>query len=335
MGGLTGEPLDEDGLIHRYFAPLATDPGALALADDAATYAVPAGHEVVLTADAVVAGVHFFPDDPPDLVARKALRVNISDLVAKGATPSGYLLTLVLGQGWTTDWVERFAAGLAEDQAIFDLTLLGGDTVRTPGPTSVSITALGNVPAGRAPRRTEAAAGQLLYVTGTIGDSALGLQLREHPERAAEWGLCAAERDYLLGRYLLPEPRPAVAPLLLRFARAAMDISDGLGIDTARLCEASGVSAVIEAERIPLSGAARKVLDADPAALERIVTGGDDYEVLFSADPKAAPALETAFAAAEIPLARIGELAPREAPALRILRNGQPMRLARLGFRHF
>lgn len=332
---LNEAPLDEDGLIRRYFAPLATHPGALALTDDAATYAVPQGRELVLTVDAVVAGVHFFPGDPADLMARKALRVNVSDLVAKGATPTGYLLTLVLGDGWSRDWVERFAEGLAADQAAYGMTLLGGDTVRSDGPTCVSITALGTVPTGEAPRRNAATAGQFLYVTGTIGDSALGLTLRRDPALAERWGLSGEERDHLLGRYLLPDPKPAAAPLVLRFAHASMDVSDGLAIDTSRLCSASRVSAVIEAEQVPLSPAAARALAADPAVLETLLTGGDDYEVLFSADAASDGALRAAFAASGVPVACIGRLTAAQDAAVAIRHHRQPLPLRRLGFRHF
>ena len=156
-----GRP-DEDDLIARFFGPLATAPGALGLKDDAATLAVPAGKELVLTTDAVVSGVHFLPEDAAAAVARKALRVNVSDLVAKGATPAAYLLTMALPDGWTEDWVEAFAEGLAEDQREFGMSLLGGDTVGTPGPLWVSVAAFGFAPAGRVPRRTAARPGQRL-----------------------------------------------------------------------------------------------------------------------------------------------------------------------------
>lgn len=329
------QALDEDTLIRRYFAPLATHPGALGLADDAATFPVPAGREIVLTADALVSGVHFFAEDPPDLVARKALRVNVSDLVAKGAVPEGYLLTLGLGDGWTADWVAGFAQGLAEDGARFAVALLGGDTVRTNGPSFISVAALGTVPAGEARRRTAARPGHLLYATGTIGDAALGLLLRRRPDAAAAWGLSDRERTHLLDRYLLPQPNPAAAPLVLRFAGAAMDVSDGLAIDAGRLCRASGVSASIDVERVPLSDAARRAVAVDAALLETAITGGDDYEVLFTAESGDAGALEQAFATAGIALARIGAIGPPREPVLEILSGGRPMALARLGFRHF
>src|SRR5690349_10871081 len=165
----------EDALVARYFRPLATDPGAFGLDDDAAALK-PDGNDVVVTTDAIVEGVHFLPDDPPDTIARKALRVNLSDLAAKGAVPAGFVLTLALR---STDerWLKPFAAALGEDIARFGCPLLGGDTVSTPGPLMVSVTAFGRVPAGRMVHRSGASAGERVMVTGTIGDAALGLAI--------------------------------------------------------------------------------------------------------------------------------------------------------------
>ncbi len=204
----SGKPASgEDALIARYFRPLATDPGAFGLDDDAAALK-PDGNDIVVTTDAIVEGVHFLPDDPPDTVARKALRVNLSDLAAKGAMPAGFVLTLALRHA-DEAWLKPFAAALGEDAAQFACPLLGGDTVSTPGPLMVSVTAFGRVPPGKMVHRSGAKAGERVMVTGTIGDAALGLAvLRGGKVHAAATDTAA--RDALVERYRVPQPRVAV-----------------------------------------------------------------------------------------------------------------------------
>jgi thiamine-monophosphate kinase len=326
---------DEDTLIARYFRPLATAPGAALLLDDAASYIPPDNHEVVLTNDALIAGVHFFPDDPPDAVARKALRVNISDLAAKGARPVGYLLTLALPENWTDGWLESFAEGLSVDQEEYGLSLFGGDTVKTPGPFWLSITAFGVIPEGCIVRRQGAIAGQRLYVTGTIGDAALGLRLRQDSALKNRWHLDMQANDHLLDRYLLPEPRVLAAPLILRFASASMDISDGLIGDIQRMCLASNVGAVIEVERIPLSPAASQAVNRDAAALATVLTGGDDYEILCAVDPDAAEGFEQEAAEHGMRVTAIGTLTAPFADSVRVERHGRPLILDKLAYHHF
>src|SRR5215813_12805300 len=218
----------EDRLIATYFRPLATHPGAFDLTDDAAAIAPPPGCDLVLTTDGVISGVHFFADDPADAVARKALRINLSDLAAKGAAPLGFLLSIGLPAGLPADWLKSFARGLSEDAEHYGCPLLGGDTDRSPGAITVYIAALGTVPHGGMVRRKGAQPGDVVVVTGTIGDAALGLLLRRDAAAAGRWRLDAATRDHLLGRYLLPQPRTAMAQALRRHANAAIDVSDGL-----------------------------------------------------------------------------------------------------------
>src|SRR5216684_14552 len=200
----------EDRLIARYFRPLASHPGALGLADDAAILVPPEGCDIVLKADAIIGGVHFFADDPADSVARKALRVNLSDLAAKGARPLGFLLSLALPKDIDDAWLAAFAQGLGEDAQIYSCPLFGGDTDRTPGPITVSISAFGAVPTGTMVRRSGARPGDIVFVTGTIGDAALGLKLRRARRFAARWGLDAAMLVHLATRYRLPDPRTAL-----------------------------------------------------------------------------------------------------------------------------
>jgi thiamine-monophosphate kinase len=316
--------MTEDDLIARYFAPLA-GPGGLGLKDDVALLTPPPGRDLVVTADALVAGVHFFAEDPPDAIAAKALRVNLSDLAAKGATPLGFLLSLALPRDAAPEWLEAFAKGLGEDARHYGCPLLGGDTVRTPGPLTLSITALGTVEPGRAPLRTAARAGDLVYVSGTVGDAALGLQLR----LGRGPGLAPALRDALLDRYLRPQPRLALAPALVH-ARAAMDVSDGLVGDLAKMLRASGVGGVLELARVPLSPAAQAWLAAEAGAVEIAVTGGDDYEVLAAVPPEQAAAFE---AAAKIRVTRIG-LVTNGAFEVRGL-AGAPVEFASGSYSHF
>ncbi len=323
----------EDDLIARYFGPLA-GPGGLELKDDAALVSPPAGQDLVLTVDAIVAGVHFLPDDPPDSIGRKALGVNLSDLAAKGADPLGFLLTLSLPTDWTETWLAAFCAGLGGMARELGCPLLGGDTVRTPGPLSISITALGAVPAERMIRRTSAAPGQAICVTGTIGDAALGLALSlpEPPPWAG--ALSEAERAYLVDRYRNPRPRTTFAAAMREHATAAMDVSDGLAGDLAKMLRASGVSGTLALENVPLSPAAKTALAAAPELLTTIVSGGDDYEILLTAAPDNVDVLAREAAALGLGLAVVGEVRAGAEP-LAVLRHGAPFPLAGLSFQHF
>ncbi len=306
----------EDRLIARYFKPIATHPGAFGLIDDAASSQPPAGCDLVLTVDGIVGGVHFFPDDPPDTVARKALRVNLSDLAAKGAKPIGFLLTLALPKEIGDAWLAPFARGLGADADLFGCPLLGGDTVRTPGPVTISIAAFGAVPHGKTIRRAGAKPGDRVVVTGTIGDAALGLLLRRDPAAAGALGArLASQRDHLAARYLVPEPRSAIAEFLGNYASAAMDVSDGLAGDLAKLCRASGVDAEVEMARVPLSDAARAAVAKEPALIETVVTGGDDYEVLACVPAGKVEAFRQKSSAAGVAVTEIGTVIAGEGEA--------------------
>jgi thiamine-monophosphate kinase len=254
----------EDRLIARFFRPLVKHAGAFNLTDDAATLALGPDQELVLTVDAIVGGVHFFPEDAADLVAKKALRVNLSDLAAKGAKPAGFLLTLALPSSVDDAWLDLFARGLGSDADGYACPLLGGDSVRTPGPIAISITALGSVLKGTMVRRSGARVGDAVVVTGTIGDAALGLGLRDVVKAAKRWQLDNKHQQHLVRRYLLPQPRDAIAEAVRQHATAAMDVSDGLVGDLTKLCVASGVSAEIDVPRVPLSDAARAFLGWSP-----------------------------------------------------------------------
>jgi thiamine-monophosphate kinase len=325
--------LSEDDLIARFFAPLAGE-GGLGLRDDAALLRPDPGHDLILTVDALVAGVHFFPDDPPGAVAVKALGVNVSDLAAKGASPAGFLLSLALPDEWTEPWLAAFAAGLGEAARAFACPLLGGDTVRANGPLSLSVTAVGQVPEGRMVRRAPARTGDRLCVTGTIGDAALGLDLRRGTDAPWMASLAEAERAFLLDRYLRPRPRVALGPVLREHARAAMDVSDGLAGDLAKMMRASSVSAVVDLSGVPLSAAARAALAAEARLMDRIVTGGDDYEILCTVPEANVPAFLAAGAAAGVPAAVIGTVVEGEGPPA-FWDEGGERRFTRGSFSHF
>ena len=293
----------EDSLIARYFKPIATDPGAFALIDDAAVLQAQ-GADIVVTTDAIVEGVHFLPDDPPGTVARKALRVNLSDLAAKGAAPAGFVLTLALRH---TDeaWLKPFAAALGKDARHYGCPLLGGDTVATPGPLMISVTAFGRVPAGKMVHRSGAKPGDRVLVTGTIGDAALGLAVLKGGKVHAALSDVSA-RELLIGRYRVPQPRTALAAIVRDHAHAAMDVSDGLAGDLTKLCGVSGVSAVIDLESIPLSNPARDLLSSGIVGIETLIAGGDDYEILCTVAEDRADAFVQAAQRAGVVISSIG-----------------------------
>jgi thiamine-monophosphate kinase len=322
---------DEFSLIADLFAPLAAlAPGAFGLKDDAASFLPSAGMELVLTVDALVEGVHFLPDDPAASIARKLLRVNLSDLAAKGAVPRGYLLTTAWRPDTPLGWIRDFAGGLARDQDIFGLSLWGGDTVSTPGPLTFSLTAIGEVPQGRMLRRAGAQAGDAIFVTGTIGDAALGLAVCQGRLAPA-----AGDGAALVARYRLPEPRTALGPGLVGLAHAALDVSDGLMADLTHLCEVSGLGARVKAHGLPLSPSAARCLAAGPELLETVLTGGDDYEILFTAAPGKSTEIERLGARTGTTITRIGTMLEAGQGVTAIDVAGQPMALSRLGFRHF
>jgi thiamine-monophosphate kinase len=320
----------EDELIARFFAPLATHPGALGLTDDAAFLTPPQGHDLVLKTDAIIGGVHFFPEDAAHTVACKALRVNLSDLAAKGARPLGFLMSLALPKEIGDNWLENFAEGLRGDSVLYACPLFGGDTDRTPGPITVSVAMFGSVPQGTMVRRAGASPRDRVFVSGTVGDAALGLALR----RGAAWKLAEPERQHLISRYLLPQPRSALAEAVRTHASASMDVSDGLAGDFAKLCRASGVGATIEAARVPFSDAARAVLAAEPAMLETALSGGDDYEIVCTVPPQKADSFYAAAAAAKVPVSDIGEIAGEDGARFLGL-DGAPLAFAQASYSHF
>lgn len=332
---MTGRDTRKSGefeLIARYFAPLAArSAGAFGLEDDAALYQPEPGRDLVLTKDAIAAGVHFLPSDPYDLVAQKLMRVNLSDLAAKGAVPRGYLLALAWPETVTDGDVALFAEGLAKDQDIFGIGLLGGDTVKSLGPAVFSLTAIGDVARGGMVRRSGARAGDAIFVTGTLGDAALGLKAAQGELEISS----LLHRRALIQRYRLPQPRVSIGTGLSGAASAGIDISDGLASDLTHLCEASNLRGRIVQSALPLSEAARHVLKKDAGLWPSILSGGDDYELLFTAGDEAAPRLEMLARGSGVPITRIGYVEEGAPEVLMEDLQGKTAALEAGGYTHF
>lgn len=332
---------DEFGLIARFFAPLAKGaPAALGLTDDAAIVPVPAGRSLVVTTDMLVSDVHFLATDPPDSVGWKALAVNLSDLAAMGATAASYVLGVALPSAWRDEalcaWLTGFTAGLAQMQAEWGISLVGGDTVSTSGPLCLSVTALGTIGRGRELRRSGARPGDTVFVSGTIGDAAMGLRQLTGRQLVA---LQPELADRVVDRYRRPTPRLALGQALLGLASACADISDGLVADLGHICDASGVGASIDAARVPFSDAGRKVLAENAAAVSELMTGGDDYELVFTAPSEQALAVAQAAEATGVPVSAIGRTTGRddsESPLVSVYGpDGKALDIGRGGWTHF
>lgn len=332
MTGDTPGPLGEFDRIRRHFRPLTRSfPGSLGLTNDAALIDVPPGRQLIVTTDGMVAGVHFLASDPPADIAAKLLRVNLSDVAAMGAAPLAYTLVTALPKAIGDDWLAAFAAGLAEEQARFGIGLAGGDSVSTSGPISLTVTAFGLVPTGEGLPRSGGKPGDLVFVTGTIGDAALGLRIQLDGRDPAD-----ADEAYLLGRLRRPEPRMSVGPLLRGIARAALDVSDGLVADLGHIAEESALRAEIDVDRVPLSDAARRALSRGTVSIAALITGGDDYELLFSAPADRRDEIAALATRTGVPITEIGRLSAGEAGRVEVLRDGGvPLALSSRGWTHF
>ncbi len=316
--------------IERIFAPLAEGfPGAFGLTDDAALVTPGAGRELVVTTDTMVAGIHFIGDEDAGEIAAKLLCVNLSDLAAMGAAPLAYMLNIALPGDIDDAWLEGFSAGLERIQSSFAVALAGGDSVATPGALTLTITAFGEAASGQVLRRSGAEAGDIVYVSGTIGDAALGLKAL----RGELTGLSSEYREELIGRYRLPRPRVALGERLVGLASAAIDVSDGLAADLGHILDASGAGAEIEAACVPLSEPAAAALRNDAGLLEVILTGGDDYELLFTVAPGGESRVAALSSEVSLPLTAIGRINPDGGLTV-VAGNGEPIILARKGWEH-
>lgn len=331
---MSGERPDEFAIIERYFAPLAGE-GAFGLRDDAALLGQ-SDCPIVVTQDALAEGIHFFSQDPPDLVARKAVRVNLSDLAAKGAVPTAISIALGLSDNWEERWIADFAKGLGEDCHGYGISMTGGDTFRSPGGTVIAVTALGEIRTGEYRSRLGADDGDCLFVTGTIGDGALGLLARkailglgDAPE-----GLSQSQLETLQWRYLLPNPPVHFAEVVAEFASASMDISDGLAGDLEKLAAASGFDAEVNIDDVPMSDEVA-TLSSDPALLSAALTGGDDYQILFTVPPGNVEGMRNAAAKAGIKVRELAEVHSGSGKVTFLDKDGEVMRLGSKSWNHF
>lgn len=319
--------MQEFNWIKQYFAPLSRgEAGGLGLTDDVALITPPAGQQLVITTDTLHEGVHFLANTDPAMIARKALRVNLSDLAAKGVAPHAYLLALSLGAACDEHWIRQFTTGLAEDQALFGCHLIGGDTTRSLGPLSITITMMGFSPPNQLLLRSGATAGDVIYVSGTIGDAAIGLHQLQHtplPTSLDRIGL-----EYAISRYHLPQPRVALGQALVGIATASMDVSDGLIQDLEHVCTYSGVGAEVHLSRI-------LTLCTSPTDALRttLVTAGDDYELLFTAPPAQASALASLSLHTGVAITPIGTITATAGVNL-YDSNGDKLLLEKKGYQH-
>jgi thiamine-monophosphate kinase len=332
MARASRRALDEFALIARCFRPLAAgEKGAFALTDDAAVLGLPRNARLVATTDCLIEGVHFPEGAAPEDIAPKLLRVNLSDLAAMGAEPRWYLLAAGFARGTTAAWIGRFARALRAEQRKFGVVLAGGDTVAAPGRACFTVTALGTTGKGGGLLRSGARTGDDVYVSGTIGDAALGLRVLR-----GELRLPARHARRLVDRYHRPSPRIALGRRLTGVARAAIDVSDGLIADLGHICEASRLGAIVDANAVPLSPAGRAALRTRPRLLKDVLAGGDDYELVFTAPPGLRARIRAISRGLGVPVTRIGKMVRAHARTVKVKGpDGRPMALARTGWRHF
>ena len=315
--------MDEFDLIRRYFAPLAGSPGADGLRDDVAEIAP----GLIATKDAIVEGVHFLSNDPIATVAQKLVRVNVSDIIAKGGRPDAALLALVWPKGRAHEQLGDFSRALGAELARWGAHLVGGDTTSTDGPLTLSLTLLGRVGERGPVRRSGAQPGDDVWVSGTIGDGALGLMAAT----GVLGNLSAEASNLLVSRYRVPEPpRLAFADLVAKYATGSIDVSDGLVADAGHVAEASGVRLVIRSADVPLSPAANFYVTNEQVSLQALLTGGDDYQTLFAAPASARDAI-----------ARTGQIVTRigtveQSAGVKVLdASGADMPFDKAGWKHF
>jgi thiamine-monophosphate kinase len=324
------EKLGEFDIISRLFKPLSRGyEGALALQDDAAILPPLDDYERIITTDCVISGVHFRTDDPPGSVAARALGVNVSDLAAMGAIPEAYTLALAIAHGTSTHWLESFAQHLSEMQSRYEITLIGGDTVSTPGPLSITITAIGQLPMGTALKRSTAKPGDDIYVSGTIGDGALGLKVGLDIDQPEIPGISKKSAEFLLNRFQYPQARLKLGQALRQsgLVHGCCDISDGLIADLGHICLTSGCGGEINVDLVPLSEAVQEVVQHDPAFFQTALTGGDDYELIFTVPPDQSDAIDAIAQDTAVKITRIGHMTGPENDLNEVILNGKNAQL--------
>jgi thiamine-monophosphate kinase len=309
-------------LIAKYFRRPVSDPSVLIGSGDDAAVVAPS-QPLAISTDTLVAGVHFLASADPARLAERALAVNLSDMAAMGAQPRWFTLALTLPRV-EARWLENFSDGLYACASRYDVALIGGDV--TAGPLCLSIHIIGEVAADQVLRRSGASSGDGVFVTGSPGDAAAGLEI------ASQGAALTADTQFLVDRFELPVPRVGAGLALRGIASAAIDISDGLLADLGRLCAASDVGACIDVEKLPVSAPLQRVVGMEQAR-EFALSGGDDYELCFTAPLRAADDLPDLFSHLELAVTRIGVC--RDGAGVDCLLDGEPWTPSRRGYEHF
>ncbi|MEX0300658.1 MAG: thiamine-phosphate kinase [Kordiimonas sp.] len=315
---------DEFDLIAQYFAPLAGEAG-LELKDDAACIKARPGYDCIVSKDILVEGTHFFEGANPFDLAFKALAVNVSDLAAKGAKPAIYFLGLSLPTTIEENWLKSFSAGLQVAQDSYPVELAGGDTTSTKGPITISITALGYVEESSMIKRSGAKVEDDVYVTGTLGDAAIGLKALQADPSAS---------GYLVARYHRPQARLQIGLSLHGIANSAADVSDGLLADLGHICNASKVGVTIQQAKLPLSPSTEAALRENSSFADLVWSGGDDYEILFTSPRSNRQQIEQLSSEVAVPITRIGTVEQGEGVRL-VDQSGNLVQVKNVGFQHF
>lgn len=329
--------MTENEFIETYLKPLCTTPEAFNLSDDAACLTPCGGFDIILSKDLLIEDHHFLKSDSPEDIAHKALAVNLSDIAAKGAQPIGFLLGLAFPNAPDPNWASAFTSELKQMIETYDCPLLGGDTTGTKGPLAISVTILGQIETGKMIRRNTAKPGDIIYVSGALGDAALGFELHKENDASSltTWDLTEDQKSSLITRYLRPTPRTNLAGALKQYATAAMDISDGLHSDLQKLCDASGLTAEIELSTIPFSNATIAVIEQAANNRDHALTWGDDYEILATIAPENAGEFEQLAKNLGTKVTRIGETKQPAGPVIYKEADGKPHNIKSAAFRHF
>ncbi len=315
-------------LIHQFFQREQAEQPAegvlLGIGDDCALLQIPAGKQLAVSVDTLVAGIHFPKDADPELIAERALRTNLSDLAAMGADPLWFTLALTLPEA-NEEWLRSFSRGLFKCARAYGIALVGGDT--TSGPLSITIQVMGATQPQHTLRRDGANIGDFVLVTNFVGDGAAALAAIQNTQQFTD-----EHADYLQQRFYRPTPRLAESALIRELASSALDISDGLVADLQHICDASDLGAVIDVENLPLSPAL-KSLNNDAQAYQWALSGGDDYELCFTVPPEKMAAIAMLIAPGKLQATVIGEMIAGSKVICEY--EGEPLKLAKAGYQHF
>ena len=270
---------NEFEIISDFFSPLARDKGSFGLSDDVAVLSKAKGYHFIVSTDMLISEVHFFSNDDPEDIASKCIRVNISDIVSKGAIPKYYFLSIALPKETDDKWIKSFTKSLKIEQKNFNISLMGGDTVSTTGPLTINIVCIGVIEKNKLIRRNGAMPGEDIYVTGEIGSAKIGLEILKKNIIAN-----SDLENYFIKKYRLPCPRNKLGPKLINLASSSIDISDGLISDLNHICLASNVKAEVNYSLLPVSNCISQLNLTENQLKNIILNGGDDYEIIFTSN---------------------------------------------------